>query len=158
MANSNQDSAEEIRINRVAVKIPPFWADEPELWFAQLEGQFALEGITQDETKYSYVLAHIETKHAKETKDLVTSPPPDNRYEHIKKALVQRLSTSQEQRIRQLLEHKEINDQRPSQFLRHLQALAHSAIPEQLLRTIWMGRLPSQLQAILATRSADNLD
>ncbi|KYN09337.1 PREDICTED: uncharacterized protein LOC108769845 [Trachymyrmex cornetzi] len=51
-----------------------------------------------------------------------------------------------------------MGDRRPSQFLRHLQALANSAIPEQLLRTLWMGRLPSQLQAILATRSADKLD
>jgi len=40
-------------VNRVAIKIPPFWADEPELWFAQLEGQFALGGITQDATKYA---------------------------------------------------------------------------------------------------------
>lgn len=51
-----------------------------------------------------------------------------------------------------------MGDRRPSQFLRHLQALANTAIPEQLLRTLWIGRLPSQLQAILATRSADNLE
>ncbi|KYN14011.1 PREDICTED: uncharacterized protein LOC108766199 [Trachymyrmex cornetzi] len=145
-------------IHRVALKIPPFWADKPELWFAQLEGQFTLGSITADATKYAYVLSHIETKHAKEIKDLITKPPEHDKYENIKKALIQRLSLSQEQQIRQLLEHEEMGDRRPSQFLRHLQALANSAIPEQLLRTLWMGRLPSQLQAILATRSADKLD
>ncbi|KYN28479.1 hypothetical protein ALC57_02091 [Trachymyrmex cornetzi] len=51
-----------------------------------------------------------------------------------------------------------MGDRRPSQFLRHLQALVSSTILEQLLRTLWMGRLLSQLQAILATRSADNLN
>ncbi|XP_039309201.1 uncharacterized protein LOC120359008 [Solenopsis invicta] len=117
-----------------------------------------LGGITQDSTKYAYVLSHIETKHAKEIKDLITKPPAENKYENLKKALIQRLSISQEQQIRQLLEHEEIGDRRPSQFLRHLQALANSAIPDQLLRTLWMGRLPSQLQAILATRTADDLE
>ncbi|XP_036144942.1 uncharacterized protein LOC118646355 [Monomorium pharaonis] len=151
-------SAECAPINRVTIKIPPFWADEPELWFAQLERQFTLGRITSDETKYAYVLAQVDTKQAKEIKDLITQPPEKNKYESIKKALIQRLSISQEQQIRQLLEHEEMGDRRPSQFLRHLQSLASSAISEQLLRTLWMGRLPSQLQAILATRTADNLE
>lgn len=145
-------------IHRVALKIPPFWADEPDLWFAQLEGQFTLGQITQDSTKYAYVLSHIETKHAKEIKDLITKPPLTDKYECIKKALISRLSLTQEQQIRQLLEHEEIGDRRPAQFLRHLQALASNTIPEQLLRTLWMGRLPSQLQAILATRGSDSLE
>lgn len=149
---------EPAQVHRVALKIPPFWADEPDLWFAQLESQFTLGQITQDSTKYAYVLAHIDTKHAKEIKDLITRPPATNKYESLKKALIQRLSLSQEQQIRQLLEQEEIGDRRPSQFLRHLQSLASTAIPEQLLRTLWMGRLPSQIQAILATRIADNLD
>ncbi|XP_011883609.1 PREDICTED: uncharacterized protein LOC105570774 [Vollenhovia emeryi] len=148
----------EAQIHRVALKIPPFWSDEPELWFAQLESQFTLGEIVQDGTKYAYVLSHVETRHAKEIKDLITNPPVRDKYESIKKALIQRLSVSQEQQIRQLLETEEMGDRRPSQFLRHLQALASSAIPEQLLRTLWMGRLPAQLQAILATRNGDNLD
>ncbi|XP_071580067.1 uncharacterized protein [Temnothorax nylanderi] len=152
------NSEERSQINRVALKVPPFWTDEPELWFAQLESQFTLGSITQDSTKYAYVLSHIETKQAREIKDLITRPPEKNKYESIKKALIQRLSISQEQQIRQLLELKEMGDRRPSQFLRHLQALASTAIPEQLLRTLWIGRLPSQLQAILATRNADNLE
>ncbi|XP_071573484.1 uncharacterized protein [Temnothorax nylanderi] len=152
------NSEERSQINRVALKVPPFWTDEPELWFAQLESQFTLGSITQDSTKYAYVLSHIETKQAREIKDLITRPPEENKYESIKKALIQRLSISQEQQIRQFLELEEMGDRRPSQFLRHLQALASTAIPEQLLRTLWIGRLPSQLQAILATRNADNLE
>lgn len=156
MQNANQTDSPQV--NKVAVRAPPFWPEEPELWFAQLESQFTLGGITQDGTKYAHVLSQIDTKFAREVKDVITNPPANDKYMAIKTALIQRLSTSQEQRIRQLLEHEELGDRKPSQFLRHLQTLAGTAIPEQLLRTLWLGRLPSQMQIILATRAQDRLE
>ncbi|XP_070162446.1 uncharacterized protein [Polyergus mexicanus] len=145
-------------INKLAIKIPPFWNDEPELWFAQLEGQFVLSGITQDTTKYSYVLSQLDSRQIKEVKDIITQPPDANKYEAIKRALIQRLSVSQEQRTRQLLELEEIGDRKPSQFLRHLRTLAANNVPDSLLRTLWLGRLPPQMQMILATRAEDHLN
>ncbi|XP_025271368.1 uncharacterized protein LOC112639983 [Camponotus floridanus] len=146
------------QIGRLAIKAPPFWPEEPELWFAQLEGQFTLGGITQDATKYLYVIAHIKTKYARDVRDIITQPPEAGKYETIKKALIQRLTITQEQRTRQLLEHEELGDRKPSQFLRHLRTLAGSNILEHLLRTLWIGRLPSQMQIILTTRSEDRLE
>ncbi|XP_070170848.1 uncharacterized protein [Polyergus mexicanus] len=61
------------------------------------------------------------------------------------------------QRIHQLLEHEELGDRKPSQFLRHLRTLAGTNISEQLLRTLWLERLPSQMQVILATKIEDRL-
>lgn len=61
-------------------------------------------------------------------------------------------------KIRQLLQYEEMDDRRFSQFLQHLQILADVAIPELLLHTLQMGRLSSQLQSILATRTVDNLE
>lgn len=146
-------------MQKVAVRAPPFWPDEPELWFAQLEGQFTLSGITQDATMYAHVLSQLDTKYVREVKDIITNPPAQGRYQTIKNALIQRLSESQEHRTRQLLEHEEeLGDRKPSQFLRHLKTLARTAIPEQLLRTLSLGRLPPQVQIILATRSQDRLE
>jgi len=145
-------------VSRVAVRVPPFWPEEPELWFAQFEGQFLLCGINQDATKYAYVISQIETKHAREIKDVITAPSQTGKYEAIKSALIKRLTDLQEQRIRQLLEREEIGDCRPSQFLRHLRTLAGTSVPDTLLRTLWMGRLPAQMQVILATRTDDRLD
>jgi hypothetical protein len=48
------------------------------------------------------------------------------------------------------LERVEIGDRKPSQFLRHLQNLADSSVPETLLKTLWMGRLPKSIQVALA--------
>jgi len=67
---------EETSVSRVAVRISAFWPDDPELWFAQTEGQFTLPGVKDDDTKYSYVLSKLEPKQAREVRDVITHPPP----------------------------------------------------------------------------------
>jgi len=139
------------------MRIPTFWPEDPELWFAQIEGQFALYNVTDDNMRYSHVLSRLEPKQAREIKDLITHPPSINKFEAIKKALIQRLTDSRQQQIRQLLEHEELGDRKPSQFLRHLSTLAGTTVSGELLRTLWLGRLPPQMQTILATRADDDL-
>lgn len=34
--------------NKFSVKMPPFWTDKPEMWFCQVEAQFAISGVTVD--------------------------------------------------------------------------------------------------------------
>ncbi|XP_032689780.1 uncharacterized protein LOC116853037 [Odontomachus brunneus] len=53
-------------VNRIMIRAPPFFPEEPELWFAQLEVQFALSGITQDGTKIS--LKKLPNKQTASTK------------------------------------------------------------------------------------------
>ncbi|XP_070167522.1 uncharacterized protein [Polyergus mexicanus] len=149
---------EDTAVNRIAVRIPPFWSDEPELWFAQLEGQLTLSNITDDGIKFAQVISRMEPEQAREVKDIITHPPAHQKYEIIKRALIQRLSVSHEQRIRQLLEHEELGGRKPSHFLRHLSTLAGTTVPDDLLRTLWLGRLPTQMQAILITRTQDKLE
>jgi len=80
------------------------------------------------------------------------------KYRTLKRILIQRLTDSQEQQIRQLLEYEEFGDRKPSQFLRRLSTLAGSIVPTELIRTLWLRRLPAQMQAILATRKEDRLE
>jgi hypothetical protein len=49
------------------------------VWFAKLEGQFALSGITQDATKFYYVISHHENKYAAEVEDVITNHPSTHR-------------------------------------------------------------------------------
>jgi len=144
---------------RISIRLPPFWPEEPELWFAQLEGrQLAVSGITRDEERYAFALSKLEPKQAREVKDIITNPPVHGKYDALKRALIQRLTDSQEHRFRQLLETEEIGDRKPSQFLRHLRVLAGTTVSDELLRTLWLGRLSQQSQAILAARKLDDLD
>ncbi|XP_072934951.1 uncharacterized protein [Epargyreus clarus] len=143
---------------KMSLKIPQFSPDDPEIWFALLEGQFENLGITDDNTKYNHVITNIEVRHAKTVKDIIVRPPAINRYDKIKTELIHRLSASHEKKVRQLLTHEELGDRKPTQFHRHLQDVARPSVPEDFLRSIWSSRLPHSLQTGLASQPSYSLD
>ncbi|KAL4098628.1 hypothetical protein QTP88_023192 [Uroleucon formosanum] len=77
-----------------------------------------------EETKFNYVVAQLDTRYAAEVEDIIINPSPTERYKHFRTKLVERLSISEEQRVRQLINEEELGDRKPSQFLRHLRSLA----------------------------------
>jgi hypothetical protein len=99
----------------------------------------------------------MEYRHAAEVEDIIISSPADETYTTLKAELVRRLSSSRDQRVRQLLTHEEMGDRKPSQFLRHLKSLAPE-VPDDFLRSIWSSRLPPHIQTILAGQAEGNLD
>ncbi|XP_063635186.1 uncharacterized protein LOC134805926 [Cydia splendana] len=143
---------------RVGVRPPPFWPDEPEVWFAQLESQFSLSGITLDETKYHFVCGQLDPEYAVKIKDILRNPPATGKYTKLKSELIQRISVSREKKTLQLLQHEEIGDRKPTDFLRHLKDLAGPHMPEEFIRTIWTSRLPPNVQTVVAFQPTLDLD
>lgn len=137
------------------IRIPPFWPEKPAIWFAQVEGQFAVANITEDREKFFYILTTLDRQYAAEVEDVLTGPPS---YDILKSELIKRLSVSRENKVKQLLMHEELGNRKPSQFLRHLQHLAGPEIPEDFLKTIWTSRLPTSMQPIVASQPTLSLD
>ncbi|CAK1588919.1 unnamed protein product [Parnassius mnemosyne] len=144
-------------ICRIGVRPPPFWPEEPAVWFAQLEGNFLLSGIKDDATKFYYITSTLEQRYAAEVKDIIVSPPDKDKYEKLKTELIKRLSATREKEVKQLLMHEELGDRRPSQFLRHLQHLAGPSVPDDFLKTIWCSRLPHSIQTVIASQTTSDL-
>lgn len=143
-------------IERLAVKAPPFWKAEPKLWFIQLESQFELTGITADTTKYNHVVSAIDTSILTQIADFVSSPPATDKYPGIKNRLITIFSESSEKRLRKLLSEITLGDQKPSQLLNEMSRLGGTAVPHDMLKTLWMQHLPTQIQSVL-TASNDTL-
>lgn len=135
--------------SRIGLRVSPCWPEQPGIWFNQIEAQFVLNGVTADHTKFYYIMFQLEPKYALEVQDIFVNPPETDKYETLKKELIQRLSTSQTQRVRQLLEQEELGDRTPSQFLRHMRSLAGATVSDDFLRTLWSGRLPAMTRAIV---------
>lgn len=151
-------SPQPVIVNRISIRVPPFWPDRPGLWFATLEAQFFINNITQELTKYYYAVSQLDTKTATEVEDIIIEPPKCQPYTCLKNALISRFSESYEEKIRRLLEKEEIGDRKPSSFFRHLKTLAGSSFPEQLLQSMWINRLPHYMQGILVAQKHSSLD
>lgn len=145
-----------VTVNRVAVRLAPFWCEDPDLWFTQVEAQFETAGIKADSTKYYTVLQQLDHKTMKEVRDIIVNPPVDGKYEKLKQELVKRLSVSHQHRLRQLMIHEEMGDRKPSQFLRHLRSLGGKNVTDEFIRSIWIDRLPTPLQPIIASRQSES--
>lgn len=148
------DAAGQRNVHRVAVKLPPFWSDRPSLWFVQAESQFIISDIRNEVTKFHYIVSQLDARVAAEVEDIISHPPAVNPYTFLREKLILRLSASEEKRVRQLISEEELGDRKPSQFLRHLRSLAGATVvQDNLLRQLWLQRLPSNVQAILASQS-----
>ena len=135
------DETHSPEVYRVAVCQPPFWPEWPAIWFTQAETQFQLAAITCQQTKFNYMISQLNQQQAAEVEDIITSLPEHEPNDWLKVELVRRLSTSREQRVRQLPSHEKMGNRKPSQFLRHLRGLAPD-VPDDFLRTIWTSCLP----------------
>jgi hypothetical protein len=144
-------------VSRVAVRLPPFWAEQPAVWFAQAEARFSLAGISSEKTKFFHVISHLDHQCAAQMKDIITSPPEQSPYTTLKSELLRRLTTAREHRIPQLITLEEMGDRTLSQFLRDLWNLVPD-VPDDFLRNIWSSRLPGNIQAMRAFQPETSLD
>lgn len=145
----------DVTVNRVAVKVPPFWEESPEIWFAQVEAQFANAGVSSDDSRFNTVVAAIESKILMQITDAVLHPPDTGKYRNLKTVLLENFGASEQQKIRKLLSEIELGDRKPTQLLNEMRHLGGSQISEQLLHTLWSNRLPAQVRAILQASPCD---
>lgn len=160
-SDANGDKIEDTAgpsVSRVAVRLPPFWPEDPEVWFVQAEAQFQISGIREDTTKFYHVISQLDQRYIREVKDIVKNPPATDKYEKLKQELTKRLSISREHQITQLLSHEELGDRKPSQFLRHLKTLAADGVKDEFLRSLWSSRLPPHVQAIIVSQTGGSLE
>jgi hypothetical protein len=88
-AADNSSSAE---VSKVAVRLPPFWAERPDMWFAQAEAQFTLASISSEKIKFCHVISQLGHRYAREVEDIITSPPDQHSYTTMRTEVVRRPS------------------------------------------------------------------
>ncbi|XP_049313823.1 uncharacterized protein LOC125778731 [Bactrocera dorsalis] len=139
-----------VEVAKVSIRIPPFWHAKPELWMAQVESQFIAAGITSDKTKYHTVVAAIESNVLAQISDIILNPPNSELYTTLKNRIITQFADSEQKRVKKLLQEQELGDMRPSQLLREMRSLAGSEINDNILKSIWMSRLPSNMRLIIS--------
>ena len=82
----------------VALKLPDYWTDKPEAWFAHIEAQFNTKGINQDGTKFDYLVSALDNVTAGEVEAVLLNPPAADKYAALKKACLQAFAKTQTQK------------------------------------------------------------
>lgn len=142
-------------ISRVSVKVPPFWAEQPEIWFVQIESQFSINSITSDQTKFNTVVGHMESRILSQVSDAVVNPPDTDKYGNLKKAIIEQFSDSVQRKMQKMLSGIDLGDKKPSHLYNELKQLGGASVSEEVLKSVWLQRMPPQVTAILAAIKGD---
>lgn len=142
-------------ISRVSVKPPVFCKEQPDLYFIQMESQFAVAGITVDQTKYHHVISSLEAKYLLHIGDVIRNPPAEGKYDAIKKAMIDEFTDSDQKKVRKLIKEIELGDLKPSQLLKRMKELANEKIDDSVLKQLWIERLPESIRAVITIVDGD---
>lgn len=122
------------------------------------EREFTAYNVRADTVKCATVIRHLDTPTMKVVADIISAPPTVDSYGDIKNALINRLATSEETQLRQLLTGIELNERKLSELLREMTRLAGTNVTSYALQTLWLQRLPKRIQELLAGLEDMELD
>ena len=138
---------ESATVNAAAVKLPPFWSGNPEVWFKQVESVFATRKITVQQTKFDYVVQALDNSTAEKVQSVILSPPEDP-YNTLRATLIEIFGKTQAQKDQEILNINGLGDKKPSELLQHIQNL--NADPKTLVKALFLAQLPPEVRQILA--------
>ena len=135
-------------------KIATFYATDVELWFNQIETQFDLHHITDDDERYSLTCAALSGEVASDVRDL--QPFCTNKYESLKGILIERRGLTTPERVNKIISGEKIGSDIPSRFLRRLQRTAgfgtKAVAGRAVIRQAFIRQMPASIRAHLATQ------
>lgn len=133
----------------VSPKIPPFWANDVELWFAQVEGQFETSNARTEKTRFSHLVGALPYDAAKRVRNLILTPSATTPYSDLKEALILQYAASYHTRLQQALSI-ELGDMKPTHLLTTLQQfLPAEKKNSEFLRDLFLQKMPIHIRPVL---------
>ena len=137
-------------------KIATFYATDVELWFNQIETQFDLHQIHDDDERYSLTCAALSGEDASDVRDVLLQPFRSHKYECLKTILIERRGLTTPERINKVIAGERMGSDIPSRFLRRLQKTAgfgtKAVVGKAVIRQAFIRQMPASILAHLATQ------
>ena len=135
-------------------RIATFYASDVELWFNQIETQFALHQIDDDDERYSLTCAALSGEIASDVRDVLLQPFRSNKYDSLKAILIERRGLTTPERVNKVISGEKIGSDIPSRFLRCLQKTAgfgtKAVVGKAVIRQAFIRQMPASIRAHLA--------
>ena len=139
--------------------LPQYESEDAEAYFCLVDATFAAYEVTDEAKKFLLTMGAL-TPELRVTAKKIFELEPEQRYQALKKLIVEKTKKPENQRIQQLLNGAQIGDRRPSDYLQYLRQLMGEKKEENgtILRTIFLNNLPAQMRPIVAATKALTLD
>ena len=105
-------------------KIATFYSTVVELWFHQIETQFDLHQITDDDEHYRLTCAALSGEVGSDARDVLLQPFLTHKYENLKAILIELRGLTTPKRVNKVISGEKLGSDIPSRFLRRLQKTA----------------------------------
>ena len=132
----------DIAVGTLKVKLPTFWPDKPEAWFAQAEANFRARRITSQTTKFNLVVVALDADMINGVLDIIENLPDESSYNNLKARLVQSFRISKVDKIKRALEFPPLTDENPTKLTDKIIALTREASGEDIAKAIFMLKMP----------------
>ncbi|XP_065291912.1 uncharacterized protein [Dermacentor albipictus] len=144
--STKQDSRPQ-DVSSLQLRLPPFWPQNPQVWFHQIEAQFCLYRFTSETVRYCSVASVLPPDVASELSDVLSASTGATPYQ-----VLERFIASERTRLQQLFNEEDLGDRRPSHLLCRIRQLlgerdvpTHSALLRELLSNAFLS--PSALSS-----------
>ena len=97
-------------------KTATFYSTDVELWFNQIETQFDLHQITDDDERYSLTWAAFSGQVGSDVRDVLLQHFLTHKYESLKGILIERRGLTTPERVNKVISGEKIGSDIPSRF------------------------------------------
>ena len=137
-------------------KIAAFYSTDVELWFIQIETQFDLHQITDDDERCRLTCAALCGEVVSDVRDVLLQLFFTHKYENLKAILIERRSLTTPESVNKVISGEKLGSDIPSRFLRRLQKTAgfgtKAVVGKVVIRQAFIRQMPPSVHAHLATQ------
>ena len=126
------------------------------MWFNQIETQFDLHQITDDDVRYRLTCAALSGEVASDIRAVLLQPFFTHKYKNLKGILIERRGLTTPERVDKMISGEKMRSNIPSRFLRRLQKTAGfgttAVVEKAVIRQAFIRQMPVSIRAHLATQ------
>ena len=138
----------------VALKLPMFYEDRPEMWFYFAESQFSLRKIVDDQTQFDHIWQSLTTAQGVRCESLMISLPKTGKVIALKEKLLTVFGT-QYKKDNELLNHCPLGDCTVLEFVGKMESLNKD--PATFMKAFLLNKLPSDVRGMLSNTEFSSL-
>lgn len=157
MAHNNAEQNNTATTRLVKFHLPEFTANDPETWFSAVEHIFRVNLVSSEDEKFSSLLQCLDATQLGFIRDILASTS-QSKFTDAKERLVQIHGRSLTEQIQKMLKNVESSFDKPSVILTKMKNIVGSSQNTELLKSIWLQKLPPRTAEILAINPDLSLD